>query len=44
MVFLFDQTVRRAALDFVKFVETHRAEQTICYRPETETIAVPVNS
>jgi len=43
-VFLFDQTVRRAALDFVKFVETHRPEQTVRYRPETETIAVPVNS
>ena len=43
-VFLFDQNVRRAALDFVKFVETHRPEQTIRYRPETETIAVPVNS
>lgn len=43
-VFLFDQTVRRTALDFVKFVETHRPEQAIRYRPETETIAVPVNS
>lgn len=42
-VFLFGQTVRRAALDFVKFVETHRPEQAIRYRPETETIAVPVN-
>lgn len=42
-IFLFDQTVRRAALDFVKFVETHRPEQTIRYRPETETIAVPIN-
>jgi hypothetical protein len=43
-VFLFDQTVRRAALDFIKFVETHRPELAIRYRPETETIAVPVNS
>jgi hypothetical protein len=42
-VFLFDQTVRRAALDFVKFVETHRPEQAIRYRPETETIAAPIN-
>lgn len=42
-VFLFDQTVRRAALDFVKFVETHRPKQTIRYRPETETIAVPIS-
>ena len=42
-VFLFGQTVRRAALDFVKFVETHRPEQSIRYRPETETIAVPIN-
>lgn len=42
-IFLFDQTVRRAALDFVKFVETHRPEQAIRYRPETETIAVPIN-
>lgn len=43
-VFLFDQTVRRAALAFLQFVETHRPEQTIRYRPETETIAVPINS
>lgn len=43
-VFLFDQTVRRAALDFITFVETHRPEQAIRYRPETETIAVPINS
>lgn len=43
-VFLFDQIVRRAALDFIKFVETHRPEQAIHYRPETETIAVPINS
>ena len=43
-VFLFDQTVRRAALDFVRFVETNRPEQAIRYRPETETIAVPINS
>lgn len=43
-VFLFDQTVKRAALDFVKFVETHRAEQKVRYYPETETIAVPINS
>ena len=43
-VSLFDQTVRRTALDLVKFVETHRPKQTIRYRPETETIAVPVNS
>lgn len=42
-VFLFDQTVKRAALDFIKFVETHRPEQTVRYRPETETIAVPVS-
>ena len=43
-VFLFDQTVRRTALDFIKFVETHRPEEAIRYRPETETIAVPINS
>lgn len=42
-VFLFDQTVKRAALDFIKFVETHRPEQTICYRPETEIVAIPMN-
>lgn len=43
-VFLFDQTVRRAALAFLQFVETHRPEQAIRYRPETETIAVLINS
>lgn len=43
-VFLFDQTVKRAALDFIKFVETHRPEHAVRYRPETEIIAVPVNS
>lgn len=43
-VFLFDQAVRLAALDFVQFVETHRPEQAVRYRPETETIAVPINS
>lgn len=42
-VFLFDQTVRRIALNFVKFVETHRPAQKIRYRPETETIAVPIS-
>ena len=42
-VFLFDQTARRAVLDFVRLVETHRPEQAIRYRPEIETIAVPVN-
>lgn len=43
-VFLFDQTVKRAALDFIKFVETHRPEHAVRYRPETEIIAVPANS
>ena len=43
-VFLFDRTVRSAALEFLQFVETHRPEQAIRYRPETETIAVPINS
>ena len=43
-VFLFDQTVRRAALNFIKFVETHRPEEAIRFRPEIETIAVPINS
>ncbi len=41
-VFLFDRTVRRAALAFMKFVETHRAEQETIYVPKIETIAVPI--
>ncbi len=43
-VFLFDQTVKRAVLAFMKFVETHRAEQETVYVPKIETIAVPINS
>jgi len=42
-VFLFDRTVRRATLAFMKFVETHRAEQETIYVPKIETIAVPIS-
>lgn len=42
-VFLFDQTVRRGALAFMKFVETHRAEQETVYVPKIETIAIPIS-
>ncbi len=42
-VFLFDQTVSRAALAFMKFVETHRADQETVYVPKIETVAVPIN-
>ena len=43
-VSLFDPTVKKAALAFMKFVETHRAMQEIIYVPKIETVAVPVNS
>lgn len=42
-VFLFDRTVRRAALAFMEFVETHRAEEETIYVPKIETIAIPIN-
>jgi hypothetical protein len=42
-VFLFDRTVRQAALVFMKFVETHRAEQETIHVPKIETIAVPIS-
>ena len=42
-VFLFDRTVRHATLAFMKFVETHRAEQETIHVPKIETIAVPIS-